>query len=174
MDDPDPCRDLHRPRDQRLPTGRILIRNPVLRDLRKKDARHRARWRGRRQFWDRQVRKKAVPSRLMPSVRFCLTLLLTPDLRAQMQAAALRCETRRQGRRTLRPASRCAAPPPAADAWLRKPRVVGHNRVDDDLAVMPPAQFLDVAAARLIASANVARNHVRCRGAAASLVNWRR
>ena len=30
------------------------------------------------------------------------------------------------------------------DAWLRKPRViVGHNRVDDDLAVMPAAQFLD-------------------------------
>src|SRR6266403_3749719 len=36
------------------------------------------------------------------------------------------------------------APPPAADAWLRKPRViVGHDRVDDDLAVMPAAQFLD-------------------------------
>ena len=36
------------------------------------------------------------------------------------------------------------APPPTADAWLRKPRViVGHDRVDDDLAVMPVAQFLD-------------------------------
>ena len=33
---------------------------------------------------------------------------------------------------------------PATDAWLRKPRViVGHDRVDDDLAVMPVAQFLD-------------------------------
>jgi len=25
VDDPDPCRDLHRPRDQRLPAGRVLI-----------------------------------------------------------------------------------------------------------------------------------------------------
>ena len=43
MDNPDPCRDLHRPRDQRLPAGRVLIRNPVLRDPREERARHRAR-----------------------------------------------------------------------------------------------------------------------------------
>ena len=38
MDDPDPCRDLHRPRDQRLPAGRVLIRNSARRDARQKAA----------------------------------------------------------------------------------------------------------------------------------------
>ena len=42
MDDPDPCRDLHRPRDQRLPAGRVLIRNPVLHDPREERAALRA------------------------------------------------------------------------------------------------------------------------------------
>jgi hypothetical protein len=36
VDDPDPCRDLHRPRDQRLPARRVLIRNSALRDARQK------------------------------------------------------------------------------------------------------------------------------------------
>ena len=33
MDNPDPCRDLHRPRDQRLSPGRVLIRLRILRDF---------------------------------------------------------------------------------------------------------------------------------------------
>jgi hypothetical protein len=46
------------------------------------------------------------------------------------------------------------APPPAADAWLRKPRViVGHDRVDDDLAVSRWRNSSTVAAARLTCSA---------------------
>ena len=35
---PNPCRDLHRPRDQRLPAGRVLICNSALRDARQKGA----------------------------------------------------------------------------------------------------------------------------------------
>ena len=82
VDNPDPCRDLHRPRDQRLPAGRVLIRNPVLHDPREERARHRAQCCGRLRFGASRVRKLALPSRLMASARFFLTLLLTPDLRA--------------------------------------------------------------------------------------------
>ena len=79
MDNPDPCRDLHRPRDQRLLAGRVLIRNPVLRDPREERARHRAQGCGRLGC-GKPCAEASLPSRLMASARFFLTLLLTPDL----------------------------------------------------------------------------------------------
>ena len=51
-------------------------------------ARHRAQCCGRRLLGQAVCAMLALPSRLMASARFCLTLLLTPDLRAQTQAAA--------------------------------------------------------------------------------------
>ena len=74
-----------------------------------------------------RVRKQVLPSRLMASVRFCLTLLLPPDLRAQMLAAAF--TPRRPARRSDRsrwPASRLRGKShrrrdSLADIWANSP-----------------------------------------------------
>jgi hypothetical protein len=91
--------------------------HPVLHDPREERARHRAQCCGSlAALGASRVRKLALPSRLMASARFCLTLLLTPDLRAQTQAAAFTA-ARRPARR-----SDCTWPTPRLLLWpVRSP-----------------------------------------------------
>ena len=70
VDNPDPCRNLHRSRDQRLSAGRVLIaiafrRDPTRMRRSESTCRHRARCRGRRGLSTMELPVFGLPARLV-------------------------------------------------------------------------------------------------------------